>query len=72
VIIRATGWSLLDINSSGRVDDARCLPQVWQKVISMGGNYTEGMQLFTSGNKVISEIEACGHHFLSNPCIPHI
>jgi hypothetical protein len=42
-IICAAGRSLLDINRSGRADDVRRLPQIWQKVIHMGGDYIEGM-----------------------------
>jgi hypothetical protein len=41
-IIRAVGRSLLDINTSGRADGVR-LPQIWQKVVHMGGDYIEGM-----------------------------
>jgi hypothetical protein len=37
-IIHAVGSSLLDINRSGR-----CLPQIWQEVVYMGGDYNEGM-----------------------------
>jgi hypothetical protein len=42
-IIRAVGRSLLDINTSGRADGVRRLPQIWQKVIHMWGDYLEGM-----------------------------
>jgi hypothetical protein len=42
-IIRAVGRSLLDINRSGRADGVRRLPQVWQKVVHMGGEYIVGM-----------------------------
>jgi hypothetical protein len=42
-IIRAVGRSLLDINRSGRADGVRRLPQIWQKVVHMGGDYIEGM-----------------------------
>jgi transposase len=40
-IIRAVGRSLLDINRSGRADGVRRLPQIWQKVVHMGGDYIE-------------------------------
>jgi hypothetical protein len=36
-IIRAVGQSLLDINRSGRADGVRRYPQIWQKVVHMGG-----------------------------------
>jgi hypothetical protein len=36
-IIRAVGWSLLDINRNGR------LPQIWQKVVQMAGDDIEGI-----------------------------
>ena len=42
-IIRAVGRSLLDINRSGRADGVRRLPQIWRKVVHMGGDYIEGM-----------------------------
>jgi hypothetical protein len=42
-IIRAVGRPLLDINRSGRADGVRRLPQIWQKVVHMGGDYIEGM-----------------------------
>jgi hypothetical protein len=42
-IIRAVGRSLLDINTSGRADGVRRLPQIWQNVVHMGGDYIEGM-----------------------------
>jgi hypothetical protein len=35
-IIHAVGRSLLDIES-GRADGVQCLPQIWQKVVHMGG-----------------------------------
>jgi hypothetical protein len=42
-IIGAVGRALLDINRSGRADGVRWLPQIWQKVGHMGGDYIEGM-----------------------------
>jgi hypothetical protein len=42
-IIRGVGQSLLDINRSGRADGVRRLPQIWQKVVHMEGDYIEGM-----------------------------
>jgi hypothetical protein len=36
-IIHAVGLSLLDINRSERADGVQCLPQIWQKVVHMGG-----------------------------------
>jgi hypothetical protein len=44
-IIRAVGWSLLNINRSGRADGIRRRPQIWQEVVHMGrrGDYVEGM-----------------------------
>jgi hypothetical protein len=42
-IIRAVGRSLLDVNRSGRADGVRRLPQIWQKVVHMGGDYIEVM-----------------------------
>ncbi|PNF17662.1 hypothetical protein B7P43_G07333 [Cryptotermes secundus] len=36
-LVRAVGLSLLDINRSGRSDGVRRLPQIWQKVVHMGG-----------------------------------
>jgi hypothetical protein len=45
-LIRAVGWSLLDINRSGCADDVRCLPQTWQAVVHMGGDYVEGMCVY--------------------------
>jgi transposase len=42
-IIRAVGRSLLDINTSGRADDVRRLPQIWQRVVHLGVDYIEGM-----------------------------
>jgi hypothetical protein len=38
-IIRAVGRSLLDINRNGHADGVRRLPQIWQKVEHMGGEY---------------------------------
>jgi len=56
-IIRAVGRSLLDSNRSGCADGVRCLPQIWQKVVHMGGRlYWRNLNVFTSGNKVISEL----------------
>ena len=56
-IIRAVGRSLLDINRSGRADGVRLLPQIWQKVVHMGGRlFWRNVNVFTSGNKVISEL----------------
>jgi transposase len=40
-IIRAMGRSLQDINRDGPADGVRRLPQVWQKVVGMGGDYIE-------------------------------
>jgi len=42
-IIHAVGRPLLDINRSGRADGVRRLPQIWQKVVHMEGDYFEGM-----------------------------
>ena len=42
-ITRAVGQSLLDINRSGRADGVRRLPQIWHRVVHMGGDYIEGM-----------------------------
>ena len=42
-IIRAVGRSLLDINRSGRAEGVRRLPQIWQKVVHVGGDYIEGV-----------------------------
>ncbi|PNF20120.1 hypothetical protein B7P43_G04750, partial [Cryptotermes secundus] len=36
-IICAVGRSLLNIDRSGRTDGVRRLPQIWQKVVHMGG-----------------------------------
>jgi hypothetical protein len=56
-IIRAVGRSLLDINKSGLDDGVRRLPQIWQKLVQMGGRlYLKKVSVFTSGNKVISEL----------------
>jgi hypothetical protein len=46
IIIGAVGRSLLDINRSGRADGVRRLPQIWQKVVHMGGDYTEGVCVY--------------------------
>jgi hypothetical protein len=43
--IRAEGLSLLNINRSGHADRVRRLPQIWQMVVQMGGDYIEGMCL---------------------------
>jgi hypothetical protein len=40
-IFRAIGRSLQDINRDGPADGVRRLPQVWQKVVDMGGDYIE-------------------------------
>jgi hypothetical protein len=45
-IIHAVRWSLLDINRSGCTDGVWRLPQIWQKVVHMGSNYTEGMCVY--------------------------
>ena len=42
-LICAVGQSLLDINRSGRADGVLRLPQIWQKVVRMAGDYIEGM-----------------------------
>jgi hypothetical protein len=42
-IIHAVGRSLLYINTSGHAGGVRRLPQIWQKVVYMGGDYIEGM-----------------------------
>jgi hypothetical protein len=39
----AVGRSLLDINRSGRADGVRALPEIWQKVVDMGGDHIKGM-----------------------------
>jgi histone-lysine N-methyltransferase SETMAR len=45
-IIHAVGRSLLDINRSGRSDGVPRLPQIWQVVVHMGGDYIEGMCVY--------------------------
>jgi hypothetical protein len=47
-IIDAVGRSLLDINRIGHADGVRRLPQIWQKVVHMGGDYTEGIYMCLS------------------------
>jgi hypothetical protein len=42
-IIRAVERSLLDINRSGRAYSVWQIPQIWQKVVHMGGDYIQGM-----------------------------
>jgi hypothetical protein len=42
-VICAGGRSLLNINKHGRADGVRRLPQIWQKVVHLGGDYTEGI-----------------------------
>jgi hypothetical protein len=42
-IIRAITQSLQDVNRDGRADGVQRLPQVWQKVMDMGGDYIEEM-----------------------------
>jgi hypothetical protein len=54
-IIRAVGRSLLDINRNGHADGVRRLPQIWQKMVCMGVIILQEC-VFTSGNKVISEL----------------
>jgi hypothetical protein len=44
-VIHIVGRLLLDINRSGLAGGVRCSPQVWQKVVHMGGDYIEGMCL---------------------------
>jgi hypothetical protein len=44
-VIHTVGRSLLDINRNGHADGVRRLPQIWQKVVHMGGEYIEGMCL---------------------------
>jgi hypothetical protein len=34
-----------------------------------GRLYWRNVSVFTSGNKVISELQRCCHYFLFNPCI---
>jgi hypothetical protein len=55
-IILAVGQSLLDINRSGRAEGVWYLPQIWQKVVHTGGPIILKECVFTSGNKVISEL----------------
>jgi hypothetical protein len=45
-VIHAVGQSLLDINRSGHADGVRHHPQIRQKVVQMGGDYTEGMCVY--------------------------
>jgi hypothetical protein len=58
-IIRAAGWSLLDINRSGRADGARRLTPFTNLAecgtYGGGGDYIEGMSVY-SGSKVILEL----------------
>jgi hypothetical protein len=54
-IIHAVGWSLLDIFGSGHCDGVHRLQQIWQKVVHMGVIILKEC-VFTSGNKVISEL----------------
>ncbi|KAJ4427216.1 hypothetical protein ANN_24833 [Periplaneta americana] len=41
-LIRSIGRSIRNINKDGRADGVRRLPNIWQKVISKGGDYIEG------------------------------
>jgi hypothetical protein len=48
VLLHAVGRSLLYINRSGLADGVRRLPQIWQKVVHMGGDYIEGIFVLLS------------------------
>jgi hypothetical protein len=54
---------------SGRAGSVWHLPQTWQNVghIRAGRLQLRNVSVFTSGNRVISELWNCCHYFLSNP-----